>query len=991
MPRKELITARDTQNGWDEMAVLDVMDKKDRAERAAQEIMMEGDFSLSDLLVPAAAGAVGTIAATATYAALSPRSRSGADLGSAGQTAAALALGIPLTALAAYSVYKVAEGLPASESPWLYKMNPSYWFKTSAEKRYLDIEKKRGSRNVNLDRELAAAERAYRTSSSAASKESQIAPIQAGLKSQGAEVGAPFVGPLRSDNLPFVHFPGTWDAPGPKRDATDKALMSRIRRAGRGAIPRKGDRFDFRQAKGLFDIVDGYFRERPDYHLMDTERWMARYVESMGITYTDHDGKVYNMKGKIRVPVQTSLGAAPPRDPSIEISRALASVGLPIAPGTTYTYEQNLRAAEVVRGLMGKNPDADKIFRTWVERREITWVNTDGAVKGYRSGRVYTAAPPAPLDVALKTSKGLKTANVMGGDGLFVGAVTLSGGPSKFLKVVAGMQAPKIIAAAKAAGLAGKKVWTAEERDKVALGLLKSMKSEFGKNPGPGDARIARETVAAWAVSHGVKVPSADTTSGGTDVGIEWWKLNPIYGAAWLGKKAVTSTVKAVKSVFGKKKSPSAHDRRMLALKAAASAQAASKARILAAEKKHEAAIAEREEEKNIAEAEAKAADAEAAAREAEAIAITAEAEKGLRGTAQAVEGNEVGWTVTGWSVTGRGTDRWSAIGRMPPKYVGKFARVGASNTPKGQSLRFAAHVADSANADRRTCADVKAVTKQARMGHALARKQLSLINMGAVASFQATQALATNANQKRAVANGWKKRLVTFGTANKAIRLPRLLSFGTALGWWKNPVQFGTPRWIKKLTARNGQRPAMTGAELMGLAPKVETKLPPVPGEPADVLVSVTAAAKTMGVPAPVAMSMVAAAKSGVPDAQRQITEATKVYLAAQQGDKAAKAQIASVQADSKGLYGPALQKAAALAAAVGLAKGRQQYAARKDARTRAAKHVPAATAEATRARKAGYVLGAKAATDSTAPAPSQGFFEKLFSFQASQARQSG
>jgi hypothetical protein len=948
---------------------------------------MEGDFSLSDLLVPAAAGAVGTVAAAATYAALSPRSRSGSDLGSAGDTAAALALGIPLTALTAYGVYKFADNLPASENPWLYKMNPSYWFKTSAEKRYIEIEKKRGSRNVNLDRELSAAERAYRTSTSAASKEAQITPIQAGLKSQGVEVGAPFVGPLRSDNLPFVHFPGTWDALSPKRDATDKAIMGRIRRIGRGVVPRKGDHFDFRQAKALFEIVDGYFRERPDYHLMDTERWMARYVESMGITYTDHDGKVYVMKGKVRVPAQSaSLGAAPSRDPATQISRSLAAAGLPIAPGTTYTYEQNLRAAEAVRGLMAKDPGAEKLFRGWVEGQGITWVDENGAVKGYRSGRVFVAAPPAPLDVVLKTSKGLKTANVMGGDGLFVGAVTLSGGPSKFLKVVAGMQAPKIIAAARAAGLAGKTVWTAEERDKVALGLLKSMKGELGgKNPGTGDARIARETVAAWAVSHGVKVPSGDTTSGGAEVGIEWWKLNPIYGAAWLGKQAVTSTIKAVKSVFGKKKQPSAYDRRMLALKAAASAQAASKARILAAEKKHEAAVAEREEEKNVAEAEAKAADAEAAAREAEAIAITAEAEKGLRGTAEAVEG--IGWTVTGWSVTGRGANRWSVIGKMHPKLVGKFARVGASNTAKGQRLRFAAHVADSAGADRRTCADVKAVTKQARMGHALARKQLSLINMGAVASAQATQALANNAGQKREIANGWKKRLVTYGTAEKAIRLPRLLSFGTALGWWKNPVQFGTPRWIKKLAGHNARRPAMTGAELMGLAPKAETKLAPVPGEPADVLVTVTAAAKTMGIPAPVAMSMVAAAKSGVPDAKRQLAEATKIYQAAQQGDKEAKAQIAAVQADSKTMYGPALQKAAALAAAVGLAKGHQQYAARKDARARAAglaaKHIPIATAEATRARKAGYELG----MTSTAPTTihPKGFFEKLFNFQRS------
>jgi hypothetical protein len=113
----------------------------------------------------------------------------GTFIGDGPSTGTVLALGIPLAALSTYGIYRAtrpSEGSGSSSSaPWLYKMNPSYWFKSDAEKKYISIEKSRGKRNVELDKEVEAAKRAYYTSSAASEKEQQIAAMDAQMKSQG--------------------------------------------------------------------------------------------------------------------------------------------------------------------------------------------------------------------------------------------------------------------------------------------------------------------------------------------------------------------------------------------------------------------------------------------------------------------------------------------------------------------------------------------------------------------------------------------------------------------------------------------------------------------------------------------------------------------------------------------------------------------------------------------------------------------------------------
>jgi hypothetical protein len=105
----------------------------------------------------------------------------------------------------------------------------------------------------------------------------------------------------------------------------------------------------------------------------------------------------------------------------------------------------------------------------------------------------------------------------------------------------------------------------------------------------------------------------------------------------------------------------------------------------------------------------------------------------------------------------------------------------------------------------------------------------------------------------------------------------------------------------------------------------------PPIPGEPVDTNVAVTAAANSMHVPPAVAMSIVAAAHAGDKNARKGIEEAAAVYKAAQKGDPVAKKQLAAVTKDAKDRDPAALQKAAFMAAAVGTLKGRKLHKQRK------------------------------------------------------------
>jgi hypothetical protein len=104
-------------------------------------------------------------------------------------------------------------------------------------------------------------------------------------------------GDIFPDNLPYVDFPGKPLIPDKLRD---QIILDRIKSVGNGQKIKPGDKLDLAQSGALYKTVRAYFdRTEP---LMKTERWMADFVERNDLTYTDHDGKVYVMRGGIRVP-----------------------------------------------------------------------------------------------------------------------------------------------------------------------------------------------------------------------------------------------------------------------------------------------------------------------------------------------------------------------------------------------------------------------------------------------------------------------------------------------------------------------------------------------------------------------------------------------------------------------------------------------------------------------------------------------------------------
>jgi hypothetical protein len=110
-----------------------------------------------------------------------------------------------------------------------------------------------------------------------------------GVDSWGSIPGYEHVARMNGGGLPFVDVPGTRM---PKDGSRDKMLMRKLADAG---VPlRKGTKLDYDQSKALYENVRSYFDDTDP--LMNTERWMASFVEDRGMTYTDHDGRHYLMK-----------------------------------------------------------------------------------------------------------------------------------------------------------------------------------------------------------------------------------------------------------------------------------------------------------------------------------------------------------------------------------------------------------------------------------------------------------------------------------------------------------------------------------------------------------------------------------------------------------------------------------------------------------------------------------------------------------------------
>jgi len=96
-----------------------------------------------------------------------------------------------------------------------------------------------------------------------------------------------------TNGLPYVDTPGT---PLPRDDVRDGMILRALTMNG---IPtRQGANLDYAQSEALYHTVRDYFDHVQP--LMQTERWMAEFVEKNGMTYIDHDGRRYRMQGGVR-------------------------------------------------------------------------------------------------------------------------------------------------------------------------------------------------------------------------------------------------------------------------------------------------------------------------------------------------------------------------------------------------------------------------------------------------------------------------------------------------------------------------------------------------------------------------------------------------------------------------------------------------------------------------------------------------------------------
>lgn len=99
--------------------------------------------------------------------------------------------------------------------------------------------------------------------------------------------------------MPFRDYPGV---PAVKDPLRDSSIVRNLRDAGQ--LLQKGQTLDYEQSKTLYETAKRYHDN--DSPLMNTERWLARFVEDNDLTYTDHDGRRYKMKGGKRYPVSAA-------------------------------------------------------------------------------------------------------------------------------------------------------------------------------------------------------------------------------------------------------------------------------------------------------------------------------------------------------------------------------------------------------------------------------------------------------------------------------------------------------------------------------------------------------------------------------------------------------------------------------------------------------------------------------------------------------------
>jgi len=812
--------------GWDENAVMDVIDKKDAAKEAYDKAMgtMSG-ATLYATTVDTGGDEISIAAGPRMPTPGAPGSFIDGDTGTDIATGVLTAAGLGILG---YGAYKAASGLADSPGkPWLYKLNPAYWIKPAAERRYIDIEKSRGKQNVALNTELAAAERAYYTDQAAAQKEGQIAQFEQGLQANKALATAPAAPAPAPAPAPqggtvsgymgnaFVGnaFVGA-GVPG-ANPVTDKKVLSAIKASGLPLTP--GSVLTPAEADKMEETILAAFGGDEG----SARKWATAFLERMQISWTGSDGSIRAWRGgrvvvmappaPADVSMRTSAASSVHGDAARTRVHKRGTVDLTLMPTEDSTEDTTEFSTLSGWGghshrYRGRRPGTvmSTIMPTTMSTTMSTVDSTLSGVwgphhgkkgKGKGKGRKHLGkmsgwtgrhrgrrhpgtVMPTTMSTVDRTS--MRTTFPMSGD---VNPVDTLINPSssvvsqnaKAVSLAVQQQGARIATIANQLGLAGKKQWTAQDRDKIAAALLKMMMTSQGQAPTASDAAMAREVIKIYGGSHGVLV-AGDIYPGDAVVGGQFVAFNPVgdeMGLAWydvasLGiipaaklvakgavaaGKGIVSAAKWVGRGFKGAPSMTPQQRNQQIIAAAAQRKAAAAARILAAEKKQDAAIQAQNEAAEAAKAQSDAEAAEAAANEAEAVATEASAMQNVPETPQVLQDLGISG-MSGCGVSKLGA--WAVLGQTIVP-VGKAAQVAATPTKAGKAVRKGAAIARAAKTSPAVKKKVQAVAAAAKAGDKKAKKAIAVVKTGALADAQRTDALVRDAVAKRTLADRFK------------------------------------------------------------------------------------------------------------------------------------------------------------------------------------------------------------------------------------------
>jgi hypothetical protein len=225
----------------------------------------------------------------------------------------------------------VVSGDDSGLDPWLYKLNPTYWFASSRKKEFIDKERKGWKENAALreqldkqQRELDAAERATQAAAAVAQAKSQSAETEAKLKaiaeSLRGSIAGSFVG--HENVTPISDVVSRALAKSGKREAAAK-LLAKVREG------RALDKGELREARQIAQLVG-----------------RVRVVHG---SLVDDESEKYAMHGAL-VGACALAGVTVALDQNLKQQRAADTLAQKLASGKQLSQEERDGLARVLRG-----------------------------------------------------------------------------------------------------------------------------------------------------------------------------------------------------------------------------------------------------------------------------------------------------------------------------------------------------------------------------------------------------------------------------------------------------------------------------------------------------------------------------------------------------------------------------------------------------------------------------------------------------------------